>query len=168
MIINNLMINFNYSNVRTDYFNAKFGISIVPIFTAVYQKDRMNSNLFLKDRESINSISSYFKLYKEQLEDVLKSINELLRTQEEIIIWGAGCVAMELLSRTDLKDCNIKAFVDKDTGKHGGFLAGKLIYSPEILHNFNGTIVICAALYAADIMGEMKKMGIGNKTLILK
>jgi len=166
--LNNLMLKFKYVNVRTDYHDISFGDSIVPVFSAVYQKNGVRPASFTKDMLSFQSASHYFQFYTYKLEDIVNRVNELLGTQEEIVIWGAGNVSIELLSRTNLRKCNIQAFVDKDPGKQGKTLAGKKICPPEILRSFNGTIVICAAVYAADILSEIKSMGLKNKTLVLK
>ena len=61
-----------------------------------------------------------------------------------------------------------KAFVDKDMGKHGKKLVDIIILPTDILHQFMGTIVICAAIYSTEIVNEIKNMGLKNKILVLK
>jgi 2-polyprenyl-3-methyl-5-hydroxy-6-metoxy-1,4-benzoquinol methylase len=166
--LGNLMLEFNYKNINTSLHDIRFGASIVPVFSSLFRKDDSLSGRFQKDEVSSLSVKKYLELAKDKRGNDLSIIAELLGSNEEIIIWGAGCVASELLSGTNLKHCNIKAFVDKDPGKHGKMLLGKTICPADILYGFNGTIVICAALYAIDITNEIRKMDIKNRIIILK
>ena len=166
--LNNLMQKFNYKSINTSFHDIRFGNSIVPVFSSLYMKDNTFLDHIQKDEVSQKSVKKYLNLSKDRRKNCLTIIDELFKSNEEIIIWGAGCVASELLSGTNLRHCNIKAFVDKDPGKHGKILSGKTIYPTDILYKFKGTIVICAALYAGDIVYEIKKMNIKNRVLVLK
>jgi hypothetical protein len=108
------------------------------------------------------------KFSRDKRANDINIIDGLLKSNEGIVIWGAGCVASELLSGTNLKHCNIKAFVDKDPGKHGKILLGKTICPTDTLYEFDGTIVVCAALYAVDIVNEIKNMNLKNRVVVLK
>ena len=166
--LRNLMGKFKYTSIKTSFHDIKFGESIAPIFSSLYKKDSLLSNRCEKDTISSVSIEKYLDLFKDERGNNLKIIDELLESNEEIIIWGAGCVASELLSTTGLKHCNIKAFVDKDPGKHGKHLLGKTIWPINRLCKFSGTIVVCAALYTLDIINDIKNMNLNNRVLVLK
>jgi SAM-dependent methyltransferase len=95
-----------------------------------------------------------------------QEFDELARTREEIIVWGAGSYALRLLEATSLGECTIIAFVDKDSKKQGTKLKGVPICSPEILRNFNGPLVICAALHNREILREIEAMHLDCRVVI--
>lgn len=166
--LGNLMLKFNYKSIDVSSYDIIFGDSVVPAFSSLFKKDTTVSGHFQKDTVSSLSVKKYLDLSKDKRGNDLKIIDGLLKSKEDIIIWGAGCVASELLSGTNLKHCNITAFVDKDPGKQGKILLGKTICSTDILYGFNGTIVVCAAIYAVDIINEIKAMNLKNRVITLK
>ena len=166
--LDNLMGKFLYLNVATTFHDVLFGNARVPVFSAFYRKGGTLSRSFKKDAVSSRSVRKYLALSRDRRAEALHLIDTLRKNNEEIIIWGAGCVASELLSATTLKDCNIKGFVDKDPGKHGNVLAGKTVRPPDILRGFRGTIVVCAAVYASDILKEIRDMNLENKVVVLR
>jgi len=166
--LDNLMAEFNYKNIVTNHHGVRFGDSIVPVFSSIYGKDIKSSSHFRRDTISSFSIKRYLDISESERNGSLKTIDKLLKSNEEIIVWGAGSVASALLSGTGLKYCNIKAFVDKDPMKQGNTLFDKSICPPDRLYGFNETIVVCAALYAGDIVREIREMGLNNKVVVLR
>jgi len=123
----------------------------------------------------------YTILSKENIakESILKFINHslenniddrleiLIKSKNDIVVWGAGNYTKRLLAQTKLLECNIKFFVDKDHKKIGTSIKELVIKDISALNDFKGTIIIASALYSKDIIMELKKRGNKNNIVIL-
>lgn len=137
-----------------------------PVISALFQKvSELSCRKLEMASDAVNSIKKY--LEHSAQDRVFNVINMLADEQSDVIVWGAGQYAFRLLSSTRLKECNIIAFIDKDSGKHGATLCSVPITSSERLQGFKGAIVICSALHANDILSEIRMMGLHNKVIIL-
>lgn len=126
-----------------------------------------------------NSVASSPVLDFTIKQSVLKHIQQSLATEQgkkfeklekddtPIIVWGAGQYTQRLLADTNLKRCNIIAFVDNDSKKHGLKLENIKIESKEILRDFNGIIVIASAMHSQEILEEIRAMNVQNSVLII-
>lgn len=83
-----------------------------------------------------------------------------------VVVWGAGSYALRLLGEGPLGRCAIIAFIDKDRSKQGKQINGVNVFPPEKLREMTDPIVICSALFAADIAAEIKGMGLTNRLVI--
>ena len=128
------------------------------------------------DKTSIDSrnyskkmILSYITRTREN-NNVHLLINKLAESGEEIVIWGAGNYTNRLMAESNLSKCNIVMLVDNDKHKQSGSINGRPICSPNELLNMknNPTIIIAAAIFHNEIIGEIKRMGLPNKTIVLK
>jgi SAM-dependent methyltransferase len=88
-----------------------------------------------------------------------QGFEELARSREELVVWGAGSYTLRLLENSSLGRCNIVAFVDNDSKKQGSTLRGVPVTSPEFLKNYRGSLVICTALHSQEIIREIKNAG---------
>ena len=97
-------------------------------------------------------------------------IDELFKSGEEIVIWGAGNHTSRLLADSNLGKCNILMLVDNDRHKHGTSLSGKPVRPPEALLGLPAapTILVSAAVFHTQILEEIKKMGLSNKVVVLR
>jgi SAM-dependent methyltransferase len=81
----------------------------------------------------------------------VRQINELVRTQEPVIIWGAGTLARRLLATTALGRVNIIAFVDSNPALAGQTLISRAVLSPDDLAGRAEMILICSRVFEAEI-----------------
>lgn len=89
------------------------------------------------------------------------AIDELYRSQEEVIVWGAGSLTQTLYHQTRLVDCNIKMFVDNNKVKWGKLLDGILVHSPDKIPPDTKILVI--STYGTDaIKKQINQMGLNN------
>ena len=97
-------------------------------------------------------------------------IDRLIKTQEEIIVWGAGNYTSRLLANSGLDKCNIVIFVDKDKHKQGTSINGKPVCAPNAILSMRKTytILVIAAVFYDEIMAEIKNMGINNKVIVMQ
>ena len=77
---------------------------------------------------------------------------------------------MRLLDNSNLSRCNIIGFIDKDPKKQGMKILNKTVYDTKFVKNLSSitTIVVCSAVFSEQILGELKKMKIKNKVVVLK
>jgi SAM-dependent methyltransferase len=109
------------------------------------------------------SIKSYVKHY---INKTYHEIEELIRTQEEIIVWGTGSFTQRLYMQTHLDRCNIRIFVDNNKNKWGNDFAGKKIIDPSDIITQHKILI--ASIYGTkDIQQQIISMGLNNETIVL-
>lgn len=82
----------------------------------------------------------------------------LARQQSKVIIYPAGGKAIDLLKNTtELSNCNIVAFADKDPAKRAADLNGLPVISPDAIISLKPDAVLVAVskLYEAEILSEL-------------
>lgn len=115
-----------------------------------------------------SKIESYLLQYDSRLSKISAQIEQFSLEQQEVVVWGAGAYAMSLLSNTALKDCNIVAFVDGNQMKIGRMFNNMTIESPSNITQYpHATILVCANIYAADIVKNINEMKLPNSVCIL-
>lgn len=96
------------------------------------------------------------------------TFDNLIKSQEEIIIWGAGSYTTRLLGTTDLGKCNIKYFIDNDRNKHNKTLACAKVVTPEEgLKDFCGKVLIASVLHAKQIKEQIFTLNKNIEVIIL-
>jgi SAM-dependent methyltransferase len=120
-------------------------------------------------KSSKDKILKYIDLSKKENTSQL-IIDELIKKNEEIVIWGAGNFTMRLLDNSNLSRCNIIGFIDKDPKKQGMKILNKTVYDVKFVKKLSSitTIVVCSAVFSEQILSELKKMKIKNKVVVLK
>lgn len=110
-----------------------------------------------KDTSGIMKIKQYIKVSEEALNILKEKIDELVRTQEAIAIWGVGSLTSRLLSNTDLGKTNIKIFVDRNKSLQGKKIKGIEIVSPDLLQGQDLTVFISSYVYREEIKKALKE-----------
>lgn len=129
---------------------------------AVKIKDKIK-----KDLKTKNSVLKHINDSKNKFE--YSVIDNLSKSQQPVIVWGAGSFTQRLLCNSSLGACNIVSFIDNDSVKQGHLINGIKISSPKILEKLsNQPIIICSALHSADIVSEIESRGYKNPLIIVK
>lgn len=111
---------------------------------------------------------AYVKDYiSECLERRYPEIEELIRTQEEVIVWGTGSLAQRLYTMANLNRCNIKMYVDNNRNKVGTTFGGKHIYHPSDI-KINSKILILSVYSTDEIINQIRDMGLKNEIIVLE
>jgi len=118
-------------------------------------------SVFELDNKSKDEIQKYIDKSKKNSEQNL--LLKLISSKEECIVWGAGSFTKRLLSQTNLSQCNIKYFVDKDIVKQGKYINGIKIVGIDFLKEFRGAIVV-----ASEIVAEIKSSGFKNTIIVIR
>ncbi len=117
----------------------------------------------VKSEKCRSIIKSYIK---ECLNKTYPEIEELIGTQEDVIVWGTGSFAQRLYMQTHLDKCNIRMFVDNNRNKWGHDFGGKKIMTPSDITT--GHKILIASVYGSkDIQEQIIAMGLKNPTIIL-
>lgn len=121
--------------------------------------------LFELNTISKDSIKSYVEISKQNSKNNM--LKDLITSQNECIVWGAGSFTKRLLAQTDLRQCNIQFFIDKDENKQNKCIDEIIVKSPDVLKSFMGTIIVASALFASEIVSEIKSNGYENTIIVL-
>lgn len=167
--LRNVLLQFSLKCVTLT--RKEIPVSNRELYPAVYSVFRKTTRQHLNQKVVFSpivrdSIIKYVEI--SQKDPVFNKLNEIVESQEKIIVWEAGSYTSRSLSNTILGKGNIVGFVDNGTKKQGLNLNGVKIYPPEILRDYQGTIVVSSALYSSDIVEEIKGMGLKNKVIILR
>ena len=141
-----------------------------PVLRTVFKKVKSNTanTLSEKDARVESSINSYIDLSKQHSEN--NELNELVKHNEPILVWGAGMYTLRLLEDGLLDKCNIISFIDKDSNKQGNKINNISIASPDVIKMHAKTpIIIASAIHGKAIKSEIEQID-GNsdrKTIIL-
>lgn len=115
-------------------------------------------------------MNQYFKKQDEVDKKMKERIDELVKEQVPIIIWGIGAFFMRAWENSDLKRTNIVAFVDKNPIKVRDLKLGTWkVISPDMLaeKKMKGTIVVFCAKDSNSIIRDISVMGIDNNIIVM-
>ena len=116
------------------------------------------------DTEIITYVKDYIF---ECLERQHPEIEKLIKTQEEVIIWGTGSLAQRLYTMANLGKCNIRMYVDNNKNKIGNTFGGKHIYHPDNIKT-NNKIFILSVYFTDEITNQIRDMGLKNEVIVLE
>lgn len=94
---------------------------------------------------------------------VKKILEETCAASKGVVVFGVGACGKELAKILDNCDIPICFYVDNDAGKWGLSFNGIKIFSPEILRDYSGHVVITATRFQKDIGNQLK--GYSNPAL---
>lgn len=162
----NLGLQHGFSMIAMEKSTITLAQTTQPIIYCAYQNtQRRKTNWQSYSRVCINEY-----IYQTQQESsVTYQIDYLMKTNEEIILWGAGNYTNRLLANSNLDSCNIIMIVDSDKHKQGSILSGKTVVPPDAInkHSNNSTIVIAAAVFCDEILADIRRRGLTNNIITL-
>jgi hypothetical protein len=106
----------------------------------------------------------------------MERINQYLAGQlantQSVVVWGAGQLAMKLLSLSCLAQTQIRAVVDNNPILRGKMLANAPIIGPQEIdpREIAGTrepIIIATLLHADEIIAQIRRLGLTNPVISL-
>ena len=109
--------------------------------TLTIKKDTLGEERMLK----------YLVSSKDLLNKVQKQINILVKTQEQVVVWGVGSLTSRLLATTNLRAANISAFVDSNESVQGQLINRIKIASPDILKNKKMAVLVSTYIHGKAI-----------------
>lgn len=116
---------------------------------------------------SMNKNAMQHYIEKSKYNDHNAVLSDMISAQMECVVWGAGSFTKRLLAQSDLRQCNIRFFIDKDENKQNKYIDNIIIKSPDALKTFTGTIIVASALFASEIVNEINSNGYKNTIIVL-
>jgi SAM-dependent methyltransferase len=129
-----------------------------PVVSCVFQK-KSNDVQEVKFSDKVRSSIQKFVKFSSS-SDINNELKLLMNSKEKIAVWGAGMYTLRMLNDSVLSNCNISAFLDKDSNKQGNKINNTLILEPSefLRHNLNITVVISSALHGKVIEEEIRNI----------
>jgi 2-polyprenyl-3-methyl-5-hydroxy-6-metoxy-1,4-benzoquinol methylase len=121
----------------------------------------------LCDRELPSKISVYIKRSAAQMEQINRHLAGELANTRRVILWGAGQLAMKLLTLPAFARTEVRALVDNNPVFRGKRLGGAPIVSPQDIADTSEPIIIATLLHADEISAQIGRLGLKNPVLSL-
>lgn len=119
------------------------------------------------DHELPSRIAAYIRSSAEQMASISQHLASQLADNRRVIVWGAGQLAMKLLTLPCLGGTRVRAFVDNNPILRGKRLAGAPIVSPGEIAGTSEPIIIATLLHADEIIANIRRFGFRNPILEL-
>jgi SAM-dependent methyltransferase len=109
------------------------------------------------DRESRPALQKYIDDCSTQERQIAERIDEIVRSQRPIVIWGVGTNATRLLRTTRLAKARIAAFVDSNSKYQGKSIAGRPIIAPSALRVSDEPILVVSRVFQNEIVAQIRQ-----------
>lgn len=141
-----------------------------PSLKMLFQKNTTELKAFKKvehNAELRNKIDSYIKNENKKILEHQFFINKLVGSKANIFVWGIGIEFFILSTFTELLNCNIAAFIDKNPAKQKMSVNGKRIAAPECLKRATPeSVVLLTSVFNKESMKEyLREISFNGKVL---
>ncbi len=119
------------------------------------------------DQNLSSRIAEYIRHSTEHMERIDRQLTEHLADSKQVIVWGAGQLAMKLLLLPCIAQPRLRAVVDSNPILRGKTVAGALVIGPEDIASSDQPIVIATLLHAEEIRGQIRRLGLANPIILL-
>jgi hypothetical protein len=129
------------------------------------------------DQELPSRIAAYIRHSAEQMDRIDHQLASQLANTQSAILWGAGQLAMKLLTLPCFAQTQIRALVDNNPVLRGKTLAGAPVIGPsEIGRHEIGSqeipgsqepIIIATLLHGDEISAQIRRLGLSNPVITL-
>jgi len=126
-----------------------------PILAGLFQGDG-GAPILERDIETRPALERYLDASRRGDIEIASRIDALVRSQEPVLIWGAGALTQRLLASTRLSRANIVAFIDSNPALQGKRLIDREIFFPEQVAGRSETILICSVAFAREILARIR------------
>jgi 2-polyprenyl-3-methyl-5-hydroxy-6-metoxy-1,4-benzoquinol methylase len=108
------------------------------------------------DPDGAKSMSRYVADSLLRRDELMAATLPLALTGEDVIVWGAGSLTMNLLSDRSFARLNIVAFVDANQNYWDKTIRGVPVVAPAAVAGLNQTILIVSYCYEDEIYAEIR------------
>ena len=124
-----------------------------PVLIGVFKLHETNNNLMepICDTKSEPALRAYIKKSRLQEQQIACIIDEFVKSQVPLLVWGAGTHTLRLLEMGNLLKANILAFIDSNPNYQGKKLHGKPILAPSECRDIDAEILISSQVAEAEI-----------------
>jgi len=121
----------------------------------------------IADHDLPKQIATYIHDSVSMMNRIGGHLEAALKGHDNVILWGAGQLAMKLLALPALKLRGLRAIVDNNPILQGKTLCGSPVVAPRDIAGFAEPIVITTLLQAGEIEVQIRQMGLRNTVLHL-
>lgn len=150
----NLLGKYKLANL---HFESKKMIAFGGYTLNSFWKLTNNNHKLINDKFGYDKILKYVGLSKLKLLKLQKKIDVLVKSKEDVVLWGTGSLTSKLLCSTNLRKASIKFCVDNNRSLINKEISGYKILNPKVLLNKNYTVLICSYVYEQEIKKTLKK-----------
>jgi 2-polyprenyl-3-methyl-5-hydroxy-6-metoxy-1,4-benzoquinol methylase len=112
-------------------------------------------------------LADYITASQAMMQAIDQKIQAVLATNEEVIVWGTGQLAMKLLGETCLAHAKISAFVDGNPINHGKLLKGSPILAPAQVQKSAQPIIVTSIIQGQAIAQAIQQLKLPNPIILL-
>ena len=127
--------------------------SVEPVLIGVFKQNETNTNLVgpKSDIETEPALRSYIKKSRLLEAQIASLVDECVKSQCPLLVWGAGTHTLRLLETGNLAKANILAFLDCNPNYQGKLLNGVSIIAPNQWDDPATTILISSQVAESEI-----------------
>jgi SAM-dependent methyltransferase len=149
--LENLMRAAGYELVKMDRPPRQFTKTTVMPSAAGLFRRTVGKVPIEKDTESELRLRNYIQQSIADETRLAALIDEIVRSGEQIAVWGVGTHTLHLMETTNFAKANIAAFVDVNTKYHGKELFGRPVIAPQAMAQRSEPILISSRAFQNDI-----------------
>lgn len=146
--LSNLLCKYGFANTVLESVGVELYDSHV--LMSLWTKSEGIENIE-KDINGARKVKEYILRSNQKQRAINALINDLVKSGEEVIVWGVGSLTSRLLISSDLGRANIVKYVDSDKGHHGKRIKGVDVVSPQILKGKEQTVLVSSSVYGKEI-----------------
>lgn len=93
----------------------------------------------------------------------------LARSQIPVYVWGINLPVMRMLAMSPLRECNVRALIDRDPAKQLKTVGGRPIAAPTVLEQLEGDVVVVVwgGPYAEGMQQHLTQIGFAGELMVL-
>jgi hypothetical protein len=123
----------------------------------------------VRDEELCPSLRDYAERSSAMLAAMDARLRAVVEREPELVVWGAGQLAMKLLADTALRDARIAAVVDANPVNQGMRLAGVPVIAPDEARGLRAPIVVTSTIHQDAIAQTIReRLGLDNELVLLR
>ena len=122
----------------------------------------------LTDLDTETGLRKYISKSEREHEVVVPVLEELARSRQPVLVWGAGAHTLRLLAASPLAQANIVGVVDSNPRYQGKSITGLPVLGPESWSSENAAVLVSSRVYQEDICSQIRdRLGWPNKIITL-
>lgn len=120
----------------------------------------------LKENVSTEGLKRYLKRCESWVDHETQVIQDLVASQEPILVWGTGTLCQRLLATTPFRNANILAFIDSNPHYQGQKLHHRPVLAPGELVRFKEPVLITSWAFHTEIEHQIRStLGLTNRLI---
>ena len=138
---------------------------LYPAVLGLWKKTGVIMSGFSFDSDLRTALTQYISLSDRLLQRIEDSLAQTVG-DGQILIWGAGNLAMKLLTSPSLDKSRIVGLVDGSRQRQGTVIGGYTVQAPEDFRSFSGTVLVMSLHHKEAIQSDARSIVDSNSRFI--